>query len=286
MKKWVLPVALTAGLVSLTACSSEDGSKAVVETKAGNITQEQLYAALKETNGEKVLQDLVYEKILSEKYEVSDKELDERVKEVKDSLGDNFEMALAQSGLSSEEELKKNFKLGMLQEKAALKEVKATEEEMKEYYESYEPEIRASHILVEDEKLAKDLKKQLDEGADFAELAKEHSTDGVAEKGGDLDWFGKGDMVPEFEQAAYALKKGEISDPVQTENGYHLILLTDKKEKPSYEDMKKDIEYEVKVSKIDSATLQKVLEEELEAADVKIKDKDLEDAMATSGAES
>jgi foldase protein PrsA len=120
----------------------------------------------------------------------------------------------------------------------------------------------------------------LNEGAKFEELAKKYSKDpGSAEKGGDLGWFGTGVMVPEFEQAAYALKKNEISDIVKTEHGYHIIQLIDKKEKKPLEDMKKEIEYELKVSKLDGEKVQKVMEEELKEADVKIEDKDLKDAL-------
>ena len=284
MKKWLLPTVLTASLITLGACSGD--SEAVVETKSGNITKDELYTALKEANGEQVLQNLVYEKVLSEKYKVTDKELEKRVEEIKAELGDNFEMALAQYGYEDEDDFKEQMKLPLMQEKAAIKDIKVTEEEMKEYYENIKPEIHARHILVEDEKTAKDLKAKIDAGESFEELAKQNSTDeGSKESGGDLGWFGSGKMVAEFEEAAYALEVGKVSEPVQSEYGYHIIEVLDKKEKKSYEDMKKDIEYEVKVSKIDSETIQKVMEEELKSADVKVKDKELKDAIASDSSE-
>ncbi len=93
-----------------------------------------------------------------------------------------------------------------------------------------EEQIRASHILVPTEQSASDVLAALDAGADFAALAKERSTDpGSAKKGGDLGWFGHGQMTPAFEEAAFALGVGERSGIVKTDYGFHIILLVDKK---------------------------------------------------------
>ncbi len=89
--------------------------------------------------------------------------------------------------------------------------------------------IRASHILVKTEGQAKSLKKDLDNGADFANLAKKHSICPSQENGGDLGFFDKGQMVKGFEQAAFSLDVGQVSGPVKTQFGYHLILVTAKK---------------------------------------------------------
>jgi peptidyl-prolyl cis-trans isomerase C len=90
-------------------------------------------------------------------------------------------------------------------------------------------QIRASHILVKTEAEAKDIEKQLKGGANFEELAKKSSIDGAASKGGDLGWFGKGSMLPDFEQAAFSLKEGQTSGIVKTKFGYHIIKLTGKR---------------------------------------------------------
>jgi len=87
--------------------------------------------------------------------------------------------------------------------------------------------IRASHILVKTEDEAKRLYEEIQAGADFAELAKEHSMCPSSRDGGDLRFFGKGMMVKPFEEAAFALKKGEVSLPVETQFCWHLIHLTD-----------------------------------------------------------
>ncbi|MGM9927190.1 MAG: peptidylprolyl isomerase [Bacillus sp. (in: firmicutes)] len=283
MKKWILPVALTASLIGLTACSNSGDESAIAETKAGDITKEEFYEAMKDMAGSQVLQNLVYEKVLSDKYETTDKELDKELEDFKEQVGDQYELYVAQYG--DEEGLKDALKLNLLQKKALTKDIEVTDEELKEYYDSL-PTIKASHILVEDEATAKEVKKKLDEGADFAELATEYSTDEAsAANGGDLDWFGKGSMVAEFEEVAFSLDKGEISDPVKSEFGYHIIQVTDKKELEPFEDMKDEITFEVKVSKIDSATAQELLNKEVEDADVKINDKDLENIFSTKSSE-
>jgi len=97
-------------------------------------------------------------------------------------------------------------------------------------YDSPE-EIRASHILVTTEDLAWEVHTELVEGADFAELAAEYSQDASnKDNGGDLGWFGRGTMVTAFEDAAFALEVGELSEPAQTEFGYHIIRLDDRRE--------------------------------------------------------
>jgi parvulin-like peptidyl-prolyl isomerase len=90
-------------------------------------------------------------------------------------------------------------------------------------------EVRASHILVEEESKANELKKEIDGGYDFANVAKKHSKCPSGESGGDLGFFGKGMMVKEFEEAAFSLEIGQVSEPVKTQFGYHLILVTEKK---------------------------------------------------------
>ena len=90
--------------------------------------------------------------------------------------------------------------------------------------------VRASHILVQTEEEAKDLLQKIEEGADFGELAQEYSLCPSKRDGGDLRFFGKGMMVKPFEDAAFSMKKGEISEPVQTQFGWHLIQLTDVEE--------------------------------------------------------
>ena len=88
-------------------------------------------------------------------------------------------------------------------------------------------EYSAAHILVATEEDAIKLKTEIDGGADFAEVAKANSTDGAAANGGDLGWFGPGMMVKEFEDAVVKMKAGEVSAPIQTQFGWHLVKLND-----------------------------------------------------------
>ncbi len=104
-------------------------------------------------------------------------------------------------------------------------------------------EYRAAHILVESEEKAKQLKTEIDGGADFAELAKANSTDGAAANGGDLGWFGPGMMVKPFEDAVVAMKPGEVAGPVKTDFGWHLVKLMETRiaETPTIDDLREEL---------------------------------------------
>ncbi len=103
-----------------------------------------------------------------------------------------------------------------------------------------ELEVHARHILVKTEQEAKDLVKQLKAGADFTELAKKSSDGPSSQTGGDLGYFSRGQMVKQFEDVAFALKPGQVSDPVQTEFGWHVIKVEDKRNRPvpSFDEVK------------------------------------------------
>jgi peptidyl-prolyl cis-trans isomerase C len=112
-----------------------------------------------------------------------------------------------------------------------------------------QPEFNASHILVETEEKARELKAEIEAGADFAEAAREHSTDpGSGAGGGELGWFGPGQMVPEFEQAVQGMEPGEIADPVETQFGWHLIKLNETRDSapPALEQVRPQIEQQLR----------------------------------------
>src|SRR3954463_51373 len=125
-----------------------------------------------------------------------------------------------------------------------------TDENMKKVYEDAakqitgEQEVHARHILVETEDQAKKIEDELKKGADFAELAKKDSKDPGASDGGDLGFFTKDQMVPEFSAAAFALEPGKVSDPVKTQFGWHVIKVEEKRTRkaPDFEQVKPQIE--------------------------------------------
>ncbi|KAI7244482.1 hypothetical protein KC345_g12150, partial [Hortaea werneckii] len=132
------------------------------------------------------------------------------------------------------DDLKKQMPLQVEIRKLVEPKVTVTDDDISKYYDenkatfTQEEEVRASHILVETKEEADAIVKQLKDGADFATLAKEKSADtGSKDKGGDLDFFKRADMVAEFSDAAFKLKVGETSGAVKTDYGYHIIKVTD-----------------------------------------------------------
>ncbi len=153
---------------------------------------------------------------------------------------DEFEAQVAEQGMTMDDVrdyYRKQVLVTKLLNETVISKATVTEQEIEDYYNAnpslfQAPEtIRASHILVDTEEEAQEVLEMLQNGSDFAELARERSIDtGSAQLGGDLDFFPRGVMVPEFENAAFALDVGELSDIVKTDFGYHIILVTDKSE--------------------------------------------------------
>ncbi len=119
--------------------------------------------------------------------------------------------------------------------------ITVTDDEVKKYYDEHKDEfaigesVTAKHILVDKEEKIKEIKKEIEEGLDFSEAAQKYSTCPSKERGGDLGNFSRGKMVPEFEKVAFELETGQVSAPVKTPFGYHLIMTTEKFEKSTQE---------------------------------------------------
>ncbi|MFY1706983.1 peptidylprolyl isomerase [Tritonibacter scottomollicae] len=119
-------------------------------------------------------------------------------------------------------------------------------------------EFDAAHILVETEEEANEIKSQLDEGADFAALAKESSTGPSGPNGGALGWFTNGQMVPEFEEAVMDLRAGGVSEPVETQFGWHVIKLNERRklEAPEFDEVRDEIAQELSVQAVEDRVSQ------------------------------
>ena len=167
------------------------------------------------------------------KITVSDEEVSQELENMKKMYGGEEGLKkVLEANKMDMDELKEYMSTNLLMRKyqeKMLKDLEPTEEEMKAYYEKHKDEFKtaeASHILVETKEEAEAVKKELDGGVDFAKLAKEKSKDTQsAENGGSLGAFGPGQMVKEFDEKVFSMKPGEISEPVKTQFGFHIIKL-------------------------------------------------------------
>ncbi|MFS4581581.1 peptidylprolyl isomerase [Phaeobacter sp. C3_T13_0] len=127
-------------------------------------------------------------------------------------------------------------------------------------------EFNASHILVETEEDAVEIRNELDTGADFATLARERSTGPSGPNGGDLGWFTKGRMVPEFEEAVLAMSTADISDPVQTQFGWHVIKLNERRTSaaPSFDDVREELAVQMRQDAVENRVRSLTTEAEIE----------------------
>ena len=214
-----------------------------------------------------IASEVIYQQAEKDKVLPTDKQVEDQIDSFNESIKDDteYQKQLKSMGIN-EKFLKFQFARDLantnLQEKFE-KDTKISEDEMKKYYEEnkddfYTDTVKASHILLktidddgkelsedkkkEAKKKAEEALKKVKSGEDFAKVAKEYSEDSSASSGGELGTFGRGKMVTEFENAAFAMKAGEISDIVETEYGYHIIKVTDRVDKQeTYDDVKDKI---------------------------------------------
>lgn len=141
-------------------------------------------------------------------------------------------------------------------------------------YGALEPvtEYNAAHILLEGEEDAQNMLTALEEGADFAELAAEHSIGPSGPNGGALGWFTAGMMVPDFEAAVFALEPGEVSAPVQTQFGWHIVLLNETREQapPALEDVAAELEELLRRGRVDARLEELTAAAEIDRPEVEI----------------
>ncbi|EMY5505001.1 peptidylprolyl isomerase PrsA [Bacillus wiedmannii] len=274
--KYIFIITALISILMLAACGQKNSSATVATATDSTIKKSDFEKQLKDRYGKDMLYEMMAQDVITKKYKVSDDDVDKEVQKAKKQYGDQFTAVLENNRLKDEADFKNQIKFKLAMNEAIKKSV--TEKDVKDHYK---PEIKASHILVSDENEAKEIKKKLDAGASFEELAKQESQDLLSkDKGGDLGYFNSGRMAPEFETAAYKLKVGQISNPVKSPNGYHIIKLTDKKDLKPYDEVKDSIRKNLEAERIADPTFShKLIQKELKKANIKINDSDLEDTF-------
>ena len=233
-------VMVAGGAVTLLAQSD---ANVVAVVNGEPITRDELYEEMVRAVGQEVLDELILIKLVQQEaaargVTVAPEDIAAEVAAIEEDVGGPNQLAslLSMYGMTLED-LKEQIHLNRLVRTLAGAEIEVTEDEIRSYFDENrerlaKPEqVRARHILVETEEQARELRERYLAGEDFAELARKHSIDrGSANLGGDLGWFGRGVMVAPFEEAAFSLEPGQISEPVKSQFGYHLILVEERRE--------------------------------------------------------
>ena len=267
----LLVVVLALGIFA-AACQEEAKEPSEVEVVAEindvEISKDEFYNYLVQQNGPEVLEALILEKMVlmeleSNGLEISDKDIDEEYNSMVEAYGGEaaFQEALVYYGFTADS-VRKNIQLNLAIEKLMEPYVEITDDEILEYYNANKDtlgvpkQVSARHILVDTEEEANDILAQLNDGGDFNQLAADHSLDtSNASQGGDLGFFGRGQMVAPFEDAAFSLQEGETSGPVETSFGFHIIKVDQINEgaEASLEDSSEQITEILKGEKMNSA---------------------------------
>ncbi len=246
-------------------------------------TPEAMKEAQKTALDQLIFADLIYQQGLQSPPADLDKQIEFKMAQNKSKFASpaEYEAALQASGITEKdltEISRKDIVISNYIQTKIVPSITVTDEEAKKFYDENraqlgeEPQIRVSHILIgvdaaatpEEKAKAREkaeaIRKEVKGGKDFAAAAKEDSTCPSKEQGGDLGFFGKGQMVPAFEQAAFALQPGEISEVVETQFGYHIIKLIDKKDTkpPAFAEIKEKITVFLKGQKTQKAVFEYV----------------------------
>lgn len=227
------------------------------------ITKQDVYDRLVPTYGSSVVQDLIDQALVDQAAKeanvtVTQDEVDARMAEIAERMGgeDQLSSALSMYGMTLDS-YRQYQEFWLKATKVLGKDVTVTDEEAEEFFNnniaSYDKrKVHARHILVDDEETAKEIKAELDAGADFATLAKERSTEpAAATSGGDLGTFGRGEMDKDFENVVFNLPVNEISEPFQTQYGWHVAqVLEVTGEAPDFESIKETVRQDAAEQKV------------------------------------
>ncbi|TQR16435.1 peptidylprolyl isomerase [Psychrobacillus soli] len=259
------------------------GNKTYVASVNGQkITEDTLNEKMMDNYGEETVESLIMEEIIRQETEkegilISQEEIDAEMQVYQENYGgeEAFQEVLETSGVELsdvEEDIRTYLALNQLFKNR----ITITEEEIETYFEENKDsftrpkQVEAIHILVEDEKTAGMVAEKLKAGEDFSTLAKEYSIDETTkDTGGELSYFSVGEMEQAFEDAAFSMDIDEVSQPVETSYGYHIIKVTDKidEKEANLTDVKEEIEQAISDSKID-AEYELWLEEKYETYDI------------------
>jgi foldase protein PrsA len=214
------------------------------------INKDELFEVMYATGGKEALEQLIAKKLIIQEavksgLEISEEELEKEITDIIDeSFGGSYEdfvSVLELYGLS-EDAFREDARLNLLVRKLAMAGIETTEEEALQFYEENRllfeqpEEVEARHILVETRATADEVLALLNDGGDFGELASEYSVDfSNKDNAGYLGFFSRGMMIQEFEEVAFNMEIGEISAPVETDFGFHIIELLDRKEEVEVE---------------------------------------------------
>ncbi len=240
-KSYIILAAIVAVVVlAAAAWIIFNRATAIAIVNGERITRKDFLEKLESQAGMAVLSEMINNSLVAQEakkagVEVTQEKVDEEMAKIKQNLGDQFEYTLSMYGMT-EESLRTTLYQNLLAYEISTKDIVVTDEQIAKDYEEnkdyyLEPaQVKASHILVRTKEEAQAVLDELKKGADFVELAKARSIDtGTAENGGDLGYFGSGQMVEVFEKAAFALAPGQLSGIVESEYGFHVILCVDKK---------------------------------------------------------
>lgn len=260
------------------------GEEIAATVNGEQITKEQLHEAMLAQGGREILDQLISKVLVAKEAQnrgitVSEEEIDEQLNTIIEEnfagQEESFNQAIEQYGLTIDS-VREDIRIQLLMEKIASVDLEPTEEELETYFtenrQSFDipEEVEARHILVDTREKADEILVLLNEGGDFAELAGEHSLDpGSKDQGGNLGFFTRGRMVAAFEEAAFSLSIGQISEPVETEHGFHIIEVLARKEgrEVAYDEVKDDVR-ELMIDSLLPARINELMASLWEQADV------------------
>jgi foldase protein PrsA len=257
----VLLVAIIVMAVTLPGSGGQtevSGSEAVAMVNGEPVPKDELFDIMYAQGGAEALEQLIARKLIAQEadnsgLEITEEEMDAEIESI---IGESFEgsredfLEVLEFYGISEESFREDARLNLLVRKLAMTKIDLSDEEVRGFFDEHRylfeqaEEIEVRHILVETEETAAEVVERLAGGEDFAELAAELSIDqSNKDNAGYLGFFGRGVMVPEFEEAAFGMTVGEVSGVVESPFGFHVIELLDRRdaEEVSFEDVEEEV---------------------------------------------